>query len=95
MEETRVGRWREYRQSFIKEGSIVSDGVETEEELSSNTTSNLPMEEVIDAVQKEQTEIAFSNNARRNHIIKTVLKISIAVLAVVGLIILGIFAWRK
>ena len=95
MEETRVSRWREYRQSFIKEGSIFSDGAEVEEELTSKPTSTLPIDEVIEKVEKEKAEITYSNNARRNHIIKTVAKISIAVLAVVGLVILGIFAWRK
>ena len=95
MGETRVSRYKEYRQSFIKEGSIVSDTVEEVDSDVSATTSTLPIDEVIDAVQEEQEKISFANNARRNHIIKLTIEISIAVLVVIGMIVLGIFAWGK
>ena len=96
MDETRVSRYKEYRQSFIKEGSISGDiyGEETSSDLSV-TTSTLPMDEVISAVQEEERQVAFRNVTRRNFIIKLVVEISVAVLLVVGLVILGIFAWRK
>ena len=96
MDETRVNRYKEYRQSFIKEGAINLDDVD--EELSTDrslTTSTLPMEEVINAVQEEENQIAIKNNRKRNRIIKIVVEISVAVIVVVGLVILGIFAWGK
>lgn len=95
MEETRVSRYKEYRQSFIKEGSIVSDAQTEEKEEKSSTTSTLPIDEVISAVQNEEKEMVFSSNARKIHKIKLIIKISIAAIIVVGLIILGIFAWGK
>ena len=95
MDETRVSRYKEYRQSFIKEGAINLETPEDEvgNEISA-TTSTLPMDEVIDAVQEEETRLSDSNRVRRKHIIRIVVEISIAVLVVVGLIVLGIFAWR-
>lgn len=94
MDETRVSLHKEYRQSFIKEGSIVSE-TEQEEEISTSTTSTLPIEEVIHEAKKPEAEITFSNNARRNHIIKIVVKISVAVLVLAGMVVLGIFAWGR
>ena len=95
-EETRVGRYKEYRQSFIKEGAISTE--EQDGEVKSDfgaTTSTLPMGEVLHAVQAENDKVIFSNHARRNHIIKIIVEISIVVLVVAGLVVLGIFAWRK
>lgn len=95
MEETRVSRYKEYRQSFIKEGAISLPTSEDDETSDlSATTSTLPMKEVIDAVQEEETKIDNSNRIRRNHIIKIVVEITVAVLVVIGLVVLGIFAWR-
>ena len=95
MDETRVSRYKEYRQSFIKEGSIVSDASEDEEIDLSATTSTLPIDEVIDAVQHEEKSVKMSNRSRRNHIIKIVIEVSIALLVVAGLVVLGILGWRN
>ena len=92
MDETRVSRYKEYRQSFIKEGAIPVD--EQDGEISS-TTSTLPMDEVLDAVQEENKKVEVVNHARRNHYLKIAIEISIVVLVIVGLVILGYFAWRK
>ena len=95
MDETRVSRYKEYRQSFIKEGAIPIESVDEETALDvSATTATLPMDEVIDAVQVEQSKLTESNKVRRNHIIKIVVEIAVAVLVVAGLVVLGIFAWR-
>ena len=95
MDETRVSRYQEYRQSFIKEGAIPLETPEDETSLDiSSTTSTLPIEQVINAAQEEEFKITESNKARRNHIIKLVVEIAVAVLVVAGLIVLGIFAWR-
>ena len=95
MDETRVSRYKEYRQSFIKEGAIPFETPtdDTGTDVSA-TTSTLPMDEVIDAVQEEEIKNDTSKRVRRNHIIKIVVEITIAVLVIVGLIILGYFAWR-
>ncbi len=91
-EETRVSRYKEYRQSFIKEGAIPVS--EQDGEISS-TTSTLPMGEVLEAVQEEHKKDRIDIRVRRNHRIKIAIKIAIVVLVVVGLVVLGYFAWRK
>ena len=95
MDETRVSRYQEYRQSFIKEGAIPLETSEEETSLDiSATTSTLPMGEVISAAQEEENKLNDASRIRRNHIIKIVVEITVAVLVVVGLVVLGIFAWR-
>ena len=95
MDETRVSRYQEYRQSFIKEGAIPLTTAEEETSLDiSSTTSTLPMKDVITAAHAEETKIDEDKRIKRNHIIKIAVEITVAVLVVAGLIILGIFAWR-
>ena len=95
MDETRVSRYQEYRQSFIKEGAIPLETPDDETSLDiSSTTSTLPMGEVINAVHDEESKLSESNKIRRNHIIKIVVEITVAVLVIAGLVVLGIFAWR-
>ena len=94
MEETRVDRYKEYRQSFIKEGSISNESIRDEIDLRA-TTSTLPIEKVITAVQEEERQIAFMKSERRKNHIKLIVKFSVAVIVVAGLVVLGIFAWRK
>ena len=95
MDETRVSRYQEYRQSFIKEGAIPLETPEEETSLDiSSTTSTLPMKDVITAAQAEETKIDEDKRIKRNHTIRITIEIAVAVLVVVGLIILGIFAWR-
>ena len=95
MDETRVSRYKEYRQSFIKEGAIPLETPEEETSVDvSATTSTLPMNEVINAVQEEESKLTETNKVRRGHTILIIVEIAIAVLVVAGLIVLGIFAWR-
>ena len=95
MDETRVSRYQEYRQSFIKEGAIPLETPDEETSLDiSTTTSTLPMGEVIKTVHDEESKISEANKIRRNHIIKLVVEITVAVLVIAGLVVLGIFAWR-
>ena len=96
MDDTRVNRYKEYRQSFIKEGSIsVEDDSSTTIVDISSTTSTLPMGQVISAVQEEEDKKNREQIVKRNRTIGIVIKIAVAVLLVAGLIVLGIFAWRR
>ena len=95
MDETRVNRYKEYRQSFIKEGSIASDSENSTAIDLSATTSTLPMDQVINAVQEEQNREYALKKHKRNVNIKLLIEIVVAVIVVAGLVVLGIFAWRK
>ena len=92
MDETRVDRYKDYRKSFIKEGSI---SLETPEEASIDvkaTTSTLPMEQVMKAVQQEEAKDAILKKKRNT---KLIVEIIIAIILVAGLVVLGIFAWGR
>ena len=96
MDDTRVNRYKEYRQSFIKEGSIsVEDDSSTTIVDISSTTSTLPMGQVISAVQEEEDKKNREQIVKRNRTIGIIIKIAVAVLLVAGLIVLGIFAWGR
>ena len=96
MDDTRVNRYKEYRQSFIKEGSISIEGDSVNTVIDINaTTSTLPMEQVITAVQEEEDHKKREKNAKRNKTIKIIIEVSIAVLLVAGLVVLGYFAWGR
>ena len=94
MDETRVSRYQEYRQSFIKEGSIVSE--EPVEETSFDlgaTTSTLPMDEVINAVQEENKKEQIVKKEKRHANVKLIVEIVVATIIVAALVVLGIYAW--
>ena len=97
MDETRVERYKEYRSSFIKEGAIEFDdsGDETQTIDVKATTSTLDMEAIAGAVKSGEQEKDAIKRANRERTIKLIVKIAIGVLLVVGLIVLGIFAWGK
>ena len=91
--ETRVGKYKDYRASFVKENSPV---FETQEEDFSNrsktaaTTSTLPMDEVIKIIEKDNEEVAFLKKKKKQFILKIVL-ISLGGLIIIGLLVfLGI-----
>ena len=95
MDETRVSRYKEYRASFIKEGAIPLETPEEESELDiTGTTSTLPMNEVINAVQSEEARNAKEHDEKRAKMIKIIIEVSIAVVVIAGLVVLGYFAWR-
>ena len=95
MDETRVDRYKEYRKSFIKEGSIVLESSEEDTLDVSATTSTLPMDSVIDAVQGQEQEAAFLKHKRQKANLKIILEVAVVVLLLAGLVVLGIFAWGR
>ena len=96
MDDTRVNRYKEYRQSFIKEGAITVGGSDDDSGRDlSTTTSTLPVQEVIGVVQeKDQEEDLLKKSVIRKRI-KIIVEISVAVIIIAGLVVLGILAWGK
>ena len=95
MEETRVQRYKEYRNSFIKEGSIAPDAELDSETIDVKaTTSTLPMEQVMDAVKEDQQKETLQKESKRKHLVILLIKIAIAIVLLGGLAVLGYFAWR-
>ena len=90
MDETRVNRYKEYRQSFIKEGSIPLETPVETQPIDKVTTSTLPRDEVLQAVKVEEVN---DNSIARRRVILIIVEIIISVAVVAGLVVLGIFAW--
>ena len=95
MDDTRVNRYKEYRQSFIKEGAIETDLEETDTiDVHSTTTSTLPMEQVMNAVKEETHKDDLLKQSKRRHLAIIFIKIGVSILLLAGLALLGYFAWR-
>ena len=95
MDETRVERYKEYRNSFIKEGSIAPTSEDEPTTINvKGTTTTLPIEEVIDAVQEDKQREALQKQSKRKHLIIVLVKVVVAIVLLSGLALLGYFAWR-
>ena len=70
---SRVQKFKEYRDSLIKEGAPVLNTTQNDDiELSSSineTTSTLPLDEVISALEQEINEADFIKKAKKRRII--------------------------
>lgn len=70
---SRVQKFKEYRDSLIKEGAPVLNTTQNDDiELSSSineTTSTLPLDEVISALEQENNEVDFIKKAKKRRII--------------------------
>ncbi len=96
MEETRVERFKEYRNSFVKEGSIATDeGGQTTTINVKGTTTTLPIKDVMGAAKEDEIKTTLLQQSKRKHIAIIVVKILVSVLLLAGLVVLGYFAWRK
>ena len=97
---SRVQKFKEYRNSLIKEETPVLETPKssTNIEIKSDhldTTSTLPMDQVIKSLNDSEEESLFIKKQKRIRIIKIVL-ISVGVAAVIaGIIVFGILVWGK
>ena len=95
MDDTRVSRFKEYRQSMIKEGAIATDENQGSETIDvRSTTSTLPMETVMKAVKEEGKKDELQIKSKSKHVGVVLLKVLITIILLAGLAILGYFAWR-
>ena len=84
MDETRVERYKEYRNSFIKEGSIAPTSEDEPTTINvKGTTTTLPIEEVIDAVQEDKQREALQKQSKRKHLIIVLLISNIVALSTI------------
>ena len=97
---SRVQKFKEYRNSLIKEEA---PNLETPKSSANNeieiigedTTSTLPMDEVIKSINENEQELAVAKRQRTLSIIKWTLIIGGIVLLVAGITIFGIIVWRN
>ncbi len=95
MDETRVERFKEYRNSFIKEGSIAPTNENEPTTINvKGTTTTLPIEEVMEAANDDKQREELQKQSKRKHLISILVKVIIAGVLLAGLALLGYFAWR-
>lgn len=103
MKETRVQKWKTYRDSLIKQeaqivepvGGIRDIEVKRSPKVESSTisaTSTLPIAEVIKGINEEETNEKQKRNLKP--IIQVAIVVIIAIGVVTGLVFLGIWAFR-
>ena len=99
MAQSRIERFKEYRNSIIKEGSVTFDESNEQdvpiESEDFDTTSTLPMDEVIKNVNDNEREAIFINQQKKKKILRIVLTVAGLVVLTAGIIIFAILVWKK
>ena len=97
---SRVQKFKEYRNSLIKEETPHFETPKSSTEIkvesqSTDRTSTLPMEDVIKQMNTEEEESSFAKRQKTKRILQIVL-ISLGVCIVIaGIIVFGILVWRN
>ena len=95
---SRIQKFKEYRNSLIKEDSPVLDETNNDDLVvktsSSETTSTLPLNEVIGAMEEENNEAEFVRRAKRKRIIQYCLIGLGGALLVAGIIVFAVLVFR-
>lgn len=99
---TRVQKYKNYRNSLIKEDAPVLETPISNSHINNKkgkkfetTTSTLPLDEVISATNEETEEDVFLKKRKRTRFIKNALLVFTIVVIVSLIVILGIFIFNK
>lgn len=94
---TRIQKYKEYRTSIYKQGSISEETIQEYEgkHLDTSPTMTLPLKEVMDTVEEDERK----NNQRIRHekikTTKIIVTIAILTAVLVGIILFAIFAFGR
>lgn len=93
--ETRVEKYKEYRDSMIKEGAIDLDNADNQKALHdpNNSTTALPLEQVMGVVESDQKELAYYKKKKIKKVLLILIPCLIGAAIVAGLIIFGIIVF--
>ena len=97
---SRVQRFKEYRDSLIKEETPVLETPKSTPRTDTTTidlketTSTLPMDEVIQVIQSSEEEAVFIKKNKRKKMFITISLCGLALLLVVGIVVFGVIVWR-
>jgi len=91
MEETRVTKYKKYRQSLSKDNSPILETPKLSKKKDAsdkalNTTSTLPIDQVINTLEEEKKQVVFLRRRQRRKIIIIAL-VSFGTLLVIGALI--------
>ena len=98
---SRVQKFKEYRNSLIKEEApdlkipkSASKEIKIESKDDYDTTSTLPMDQVMENMENDGSEEAFYKKRKRQNILKYVLIGVGAAIVIAVLVVVGILLWR-
>ena len=96
---SRVQKFKEYRDSLIKEETPVLETPKSSPKKETvidqrETTSTLPMDEVIETLQNDEEEVIFLKKAKRKQMLFVISLCAIGVVLIAGIIVFGILVWR-
>ena len=100
MAETRIEKYKEYRNSILTEDapslhtSTKSSSGQKSDDNSLKITSTLPMDEVMQALDNQDDELVFLRKHHRRKVISIVLASVFGVLLLAAIIVVGILLWR-
>jgi hypothetical protein len=95
---SRIERFKEYRNSLIKEDSTsIQKPVTTNKNVEVDTyetTSTLPMDEVIESLKEDTRAEDFLKSEKKRKIYLIIIWSSVAVVLVAAIILFAILVWR-
>ncbi len=96
---SRVQKFKEYRDSLIKEETPVLETPKSSPKKETaidqrETTSTLPMDEVIETLQNDEEEVIFLKKAKRKQMLFVISLCAIGVVLIAGIIVFGVLVWR-
>lgn len=99
MEETRVTKFKKYRQSFSQENAPVfetskSNKKKEPSDKTFSTTSTLPIDEVISTLEEDKKQVAFLKKRQRRKILMIILIALGVSIVVAGLIVWAVLIFR-
>ena len=96
---SRIQKFKDYRNSLIKEEAPIfetpkSSPKSDSKPIQKETTSTLPMDQVIKTLQNDETEAVFLKKVKRDRIIFISALVGLSLIIVAGIIVFGILVWR-
>ena len=96
---SRIQKFKDYRNSLIKEETPVFETPKSSPQsetktVQKETTSTLPMDQVIKTLQNDENEAVFLRKVKRNRIIFIAAIVALSLIIVAGIIVFGILVWR-
>ena len=101
MANSRLEKYKEYRDSSIKEETPNMDLSKATEEVlnpsksSMRNTSTLPMDEVMKKIDQNSKDVVFLRKQRNKHILKVLFCILGTIVTIAAIVIIGILLWRN
>ncbi len=101
MASSRLEKYKEYRESSIKDDtpmldlSKAAEEVLTPSKVSNRNTSTLPIDEVMKKIDQNSKDVVFLRKQKVRHALKIVFSILGTIAIIAAIVIIGILLWRN